>query len=437
MPPETVRRQTWVWTLLSGPFLAWTLLASAGIQVAHGQWTLPAEDAPHEGTWLQWPHNFTYGSGAEDVQASWVAMAGALAGGERVHVVVYNAQEAGEVLAALNAANVDVGQVDVFVCPTDDFWVRDNGPVFVTDADGTLAMVDWGFNGWGGDAPFELDDAVPEVLSAQTGIPRLDLSGVVLEGGAVEVDGQGTLMATRSSVTGPDRNPGLTEAQIEDSLATYLGVSHVIWLDGQNGGAEDITDQHIDAFARFAPGNTLVTMDDTDLAYWQVSPSDREILATLTNAQGLPCTRVELPLTQFPVQTTWGQSVGYRSSYVNYYVANEVVLVPWYNDPMDEVAQGLLQEVFPNRTMVGIDCRNMVLWGGMVHCVTQQQPEASGVAPVQERSPGPGAALVGVHPLPPGTMFNLAGQRVDHAHPGQVVLVVREHGRVERTVQRD
>jgi len=101
---------------------------------------LPAEDAPHEGTWLQWPHNFTYGSGAEDLQASWVAMAGALAGGERVHVVVYNAQEAGEVLAALNAANVDVGQVDVFVCPTDDFWVRDNGPVFVTDGDGTLAM---------------------------------------------------------------------------------------------------------------------------------------------------------------------------------------------------------------------------------------------------------------------------------------------------------
>ena len=179
-----------------------------------------------------------------------------------------------------------MAQVDFYVCPTDDFWARDNGPCFVQDDQGQWVVLDWGFNGWGGDTPFDLDDDVPIVTAEQLNLPLIDLNAVVLEGGAIEIDGQGTLMATRSSITGEDRNPGWTEAEIEDYFATYLGVEQVIWLDGQFGGNEDITDQHIDGFVKFASGNTIVTMSNPDLAYWYVDAEDRIQIAQAENTEG-------------------------------------------------------------------------------------------------------------------------------------------------------
>lgn len=354
------------------PFLAFLLLI--GVIPCRGQYIMPSEEFTHEGTWLQWPHNFTYGSGAEDVEASWVQMTAALAPGERVHIIAYNEDEIEHIAELIENAEVDMSQVDFTVCPTDDFWVRDNGPIFTQGDDGQWVILDWGFNGWGGDTPFALDDAVPLAVAEDIGVPVIDLSAMVLEGGAIEVDGQGTLMATRSSITGEDRNPDLTESEIEAYFNTYLGIEQVIWLDGQYGGNEDITDQHIDGFVKFAGGNTMVTMNDADLAYWYVSPADRNIIDQASNADGTPFIRVNLPLTQNPVQTTWGQNIGFRSSYVNYYVGNSVVLVPEYDDPMDAVALDIVQGLYPERTAVGINCQNMLQWGGMVHCVTQQQP---------------------------------------------------------------
>lgn len=381
---------------------------------ASAQYTFPSEDQPHEGTWLQWPHDYTYGSGADYVIGSWVDMVQALHEHERVHIAVYNEEEAGNVISALNQASVDLTQVDLFTCPSDDFWARDNGPIFVHDEDGNWKVLDWGFNGWGGDTPYLLDDAVPTNIAQQIGIPHIDLSGVVLEGGAIEIDGNGTLIATRSSVTGPDRNPNLTESQIEDSLSYYLGIDQIVWLDGQFGGTEDITDQHIDAFARFANSQTLVTMNDTDLAYWLVSAGDRQIIDNLTNVSGESYTRINLPLTQNIVQTTYGQSIGYRCSYVNFYVANSTVLIPWFNDPMDAVAADILQGVFPERTIVSIDCRNIVAWGGMVHCVTQQQPAGAIWNSVPNIS-----NTTGLSPLRDGLIFTLAGKQITNPSPGQ------------------
>ena len=290
--------------------------------------------------------------------------------------------------------------------------------------------MDWGFNGWGGDTPFALDDDVPIVTAEQLNLPLIDLNAVVLEGGAIEIDGQGTLMATRSSITGDDRNPGWTEAEIEGYFATYLGVEQVIWLDGQFGGNEDITDQHIDGFVKFASGNTIVTMSNPDLAYWNVDAQDRNKIAQAENTEGTPYTRVNLPLTQNTVQTTWGMDLGFRSSYVNYYVGNAVVLVPEYNDPMDATALEIVQGLYPLRTAVGINCQNMLQWGGMVHCVTQQQPAGTTALSVEGLTPA--------SPLWDGIEWlDLMGRKVSSLQPGQMYIQRDQNGKTKKVIGLD
>ncbi len=400
-----------------------TLCTSTGM----AQHVMPAEDAEHEGTWLQWPHDHTYGDGAEELEPSWVDMTAALSLGERVHIVAYDESELAHIQSQLGAAGVDMGQVDLLVCPNDDFWVRDNGPIFVQGPGGEWAILDWGFNGWGGDAPFALDDAVPACIGDHLGLPVIDLGAMVLEGGAVEVDGNGTLIATRSAVTGEDRNPDLTEAEIESYLSEYLGIDHFIWLDGQFGGAEDITDMHIDAFVKFVGGQTVVTMSDADLEYWYVSPSDRAILDAATDADGNPYARVELPLTQFPVFTSAGLNVGYRASYVNFYVANAVVLVPHYSDPMDTVALDIIQDLYPTKSAVGIACQDMLQWGGMVHCVTQQQPAGAPFITSVESPTAPPLASEFAH-------YDMLGRPVRHPAVGQLLLQLSTVGPVRKTI---
>ena len=403
------------------------LLCCLNVSFASAQYSMPHEEAEHEGTWLQWPHNYTYGSGAEDAEMSWVAMTDALTGGERVHIVAYNEFEVGHIIGLLQSADVDMLQVDFHVCPNDDFWVRDNGPIFVQNADGVWVILDWGFNGWGGDTPYELDDAVPASISDAIGLDAIDLSAMVLEGGAIEIDGNGTLMATRSSITQDDRNPDLTESEIEAYLSEYLGIEQFIWLDGQFGGSEDITDQHIDGFVKFVGSHTIVTMNNDDLEYWYVSASDRAIIDIAENVDGASYERVNLPLTQNQVQTTWGQNVGFRSTYVNYYVANDVVLVPNYSDPMDSVANEIIQGLYPNRVVVGINCQNILLWGGMVHCVTQQQPLGSSLMSFNDHSNH-------AETEEPVILFDLMGRQVWVPQFGTPYLKVYSSGRVEKLV---
>jgi len=350
----------------------WTFLMFTSVVTS--QYTMPFEELVHEGTWLQWPHDNTFGSGASDFEPTWVEMTSALVEGEKVHIIAYDNIHRSHILSLLDYALVPLENVDIFIAPTDDFWVRDNGPIFVYDSEATLTILDWGFNGWGGNAPYSLCDVIPDSVAEFLQVPLVDLNEMVLEGGAFEIDGHGTLMATRTSITGADRNPDLTEIEIEAYLEQYIGVTNFIWLDGLFGGLDDITDQHIDGFAKFHGNNTIVTMDEEDLDYWLVSQSDRNILFNALNSNGDPYDHVFLPLTQYNVTTTWGQSVGFRASYVNYYVANGVILVPNYNDPMDGVANEIIQNLYPDREVVGIDCRNVLLNGGMVHCITQQQP---------------------------------------------------------------
>ena len=339
------------------------------------QYTMPSEDMQHEGTWLQWPHNFTYPPyHLEDNEPAFIEMVAALESTEKVHIVVYDVNDQTHVQQALINASVPLTNVDFYIHSNDDYWVRDNGPIFVYDSDNNLTILDFGFNGWGGDTQYSLCDSIPTLLSTDLGLPVINLSEMVLEGGAIEIDGHGSVMLTRSSVTAADRNPNLTETQIENYLTTYLGLTNFIWLDGQFGGMLDITDMHIDGFAKFIDSSTVITFSNSDLSYWGLSNADITSLTSATNINGTPYTYVTLPLTQNDVVTTWGNNIQFKGSYVNYYVASDVVLVPTYNDPNDANALSIIQSQYPNRTVLGIDSRNLYFNGGMVHCVTQQQP---------------------------------------------------------------
>ncbi|MSP15095.1 MAG: agmatine deiminase family protein [Myxococcales bacterium] len=340
---------------------------------------MPDESAPHEGTWLQWPHQHTYGRTYRDrIESTWIEMTRELVNSERVHIVAWDAAAQARIVGLLTSNGIELDAVDFLLRRTNDCWVRDNGPLFVRDnAEGegnALKILDWGFDGWGDDAPSALDDSVPAAIADALGIERLDRAKTVLEGGAIEIDGRGTLIATRSSILDAKRNPGLSEEELEQRLARNIGATKVIWLDGAPGGKADITDMHVDGFARFADPRTLVTMSAADLGYWGLSEADVATLAAADDVDGHEYRRLELPLTNQNVVTTWGLNLGYKGSYVNFYVGNTVVLVPTYADANDAVALALLQDLFEERVVVGIDCRNLYRFGGMVHCVTQQQP---------------------------------------------------------------
>lgn len=338
-------------------------------------YTMPDEAQPHEGTWLQWPHQFEYGTTYRNrLDATWTAMTKALITSEKVHIIAYNTTEKTRISNLLSAAGVALTNVDFSVFPTNDVWVRDNGPIYVKDKNGQLVMQDWGFNGWGKKARYNYCNVIPSKIATAQSKVKIDLNTIMTaEGGAIEIDGNGTLMATKSSILNSNRNPNMTQAQAEEIFKTYLGVSNFIWLDGVAG--LEITDMHIDGFAKFANKNTIVTMSQADLNYWEVPQADITKLYAAKNKNLVNYNFVKLPLTKNNVITTYGKNLGYKGSYINYYIANTKVLVPIYNDPNDAVAIQAIQNLYPTKQVVGIDTRNLYANGGMIHCVTQQQPQ--------------------------------------------------------------
>ncbi|CAB9526431.1 Putative agmatine deiminase [Seminavis robusta] len=331
---------------------------------------MPPEEYPHEGTWLQWPHNFGWDPDhVQRYEATWIAMTQALHTGEKVHIIVYNDAEQERVQHILSQPpnSMDMTQIDFYTFHTDDVWVRDNGPIFVFDTNSEdeeeLCITNWIFNAWGGKADDYYDNYVPLKVGHALELPVMDVP-MVLEGGSIEVDGRGTLMAKRSSILNANRNKGWTQQDAERFFSHYLGVTNFIWLDGKKGGS-DITDDHIDGTARFANGDTIVTFYKEDF----VAPKEYKILQNAKDAQGQPYKMVHLPCTKHKLKR-----VGDYGIYTNFYVANKVVLVPAFDDPNDKVAMDKLARLYPTRQAVGIPCTEVYRDGGLVHCITQQQP---------------------------------------------------------------
>ncbi|WP_406864761.1 agmatine deiminase family protein [Streptomyces sp. HUAS MG47] len=267
--------------------------------------------------------------------------------------------------------------IEVLEIPNDDLWIRDFGPTFVV-APGAVAGVDTNFNGWGKTGtsyyqPYANDAAAAATLLTQYGVSRIQAS-FVGEGGSLETDGQGTLMATVSSLVNSNRNPGMTQAQVEQAMKSALGIDKVIWVPGLAG--QDITDCHIDCLARFvAPGEVILDKPGpgVDPKWVAVYQETKQALQSATDAQGRSLTITELPGPDRAAIR--GRGSGFLSSYTNYYTANGAVFVPQFGDGYaDGIAYAILQSKYPGRNIVQLDIDNIAGGGGGIHCATQSQP---------------------------------------------------------------
>jgi agmatine deiminase len=335
---------------------------------------MPAEWEPHRGTWLSWPHKEASWPGKfGPVPRLFAAMVRRLADHEEVHINVAGpAMEAG-VRSLLADEGADTGNVFFHDHPTNDAWCRDHGPIFLRREHAgrrEQAVVDWGYNAWGGKyPPYDLDDALPSRIGAELALPVFQ-PGIVMEGGSIEVNGRGTLLTTEACLLNPNRNPHLDRAGIERHLRDFLGVSTILWLG--DGIAGDDTDGHVDDLTRFVDPATVVTVVENDPADENYEPlqANLERLGRMTDQDGHPLRIVTLPMPA----PLYHEGQRLPASYANFYVANGLVLLPTYDPPRDEEAIATLRELFPGRDVVGMDCTDLV-WGlGAFHCVTQQWP---------------------------------------------------------------
>jgi agmatine deiminase len=347
---------------------------------------MPAEWEPHDGCYLVWPERpDTWRDGGKPAQAAWVRLAEAIATSEPVTVLASARQWR-------NARGRLPSHVRVVEATTDDAWVRDSGPSFVTDGMGDRRAVDWRFNAWGGLRgglffPWDNDDVLGQKIAELEGADCYQPE-IVLEGGSFDVDGEGTALTTSECLLNPNRNPELTQDEIERHLVDHLGLEKVVWIP--RGVHLDETDGHVDNVARFvAPGVVVLTWthDSSDPQY-ERSAEALEVLRSSTDARGRALEVVLLhqpgPLTIAAheaagvdvVQGTQPRTAGERmaGSYVNAYIGNDVVVVPVFDDPHDEPALATYTALFPGRRVLPVPGREILLGGGNVHCVTQQVP---------------------------------------------------------------
>lgn len=335
---------------------------------------MPAEWEPHEGTWLSWPHNEASWPGAfEEVPGVFVEMVRFLAESERVRINVADEAMAESVHSLLKKAGVIPTPVSFHLNPTNDAWCRDHGPIYVVrEKDGRRerAITDWKYNAWGDKyPPYDLDNLVPGRIAAEFDERRFE-TGIVLEGGSIDVNGRGTLLTTEACLLNPNRNPHLSKGEIEKHLRDYLGVSNILWLG--EGIVGDDTDGHIDDLTRFVDPNTVVTVieEDPQDENYGLLQDNLKRLQTMKDQAGKPLNVVTLPMPE-PV---FFDDQRLPASYANFYIANRRVLVPTYRSKRDAIALEAIQRLFPDRLVLGIDCTPLI-WGlGSIHCVTQQQP---------------------------------------------------------------
>ncbi|KNC10765.1 MULTISPECIES: agmatine deiminase [Pseudomonas] len=349
---------------------------------------MPAEWAPHTQTWMLWPERpDNWRLGGKPVQAAHVALAKAIARFEPVTVGV----SAGQYDNA--RARLDVPNIRVVEISSDDAWMRDTGPTFVVDHGGEVRGVDWAFNAWGGFlgglyAPWNRDEQVASKVLDMERCQRYHTQGFVLEGGSIHVDGEGTLITTEECLLNRNRNPHLDRGQIERILADHLAVEKIIWLP--DGLFNDETDGHVDNFCCYVrPGEVLLAWtDDASDPNYPRCQAALQVLENSVDAKGRALVVHKMPIPG-PLYATQEEcdgvdlvagsqerhpSVRLAGSYVNFLIVNGGIIAPSFDDPLDGEAQALLQKLFPEHEVVMVPGRELLLGGGNIHCLTQQQP---------------------------------------------------------------
>lgn len=343
---------------------------------------MPGEFEPHAGCWMLWPERTdNWRLGAKPAQRAFAAVATAIAQFEPVTMGVSRNQ-------FLNARHMLPDHIRVVEISYNDSWMRDCGPTFVVNDEGIVRLVDWDFNAWGGlYFPWDQDKLIPRKVAEIERIDRYK-APIVLEGGSIHVDGEGTLLTTEECLLNPNRNPNLTKEEIEEVLKEYLNVEKILWL--ARGVYLDETSGHVDNLCCFVrPGVIVLTWtDDRSDPQYEISLDAYERLRAATDARGrkFEIHRIHQP---GPITITKEESEGVdvvegtlprregdrlAGSYINFYIANGGVVVPTFDDPHDGAALETLQRLFPERRVVGVPAREILLGGGSIHCITQQQP---------------------------------------------------------------
>jgi agmatine deiminase len=334
----------------------------------------PGEFDKHKATWLSWPHKDASWPGKlETIYPIYSKFIKAIAEGERVHINIVDERMKQKALGYLQKAGANLENVEFFFNPTNDAWCRDHGPAFLINpnADQKKIIVDWGYNAWGNKyPPFDLDDNIPTLIGQAYNLPVF-YPPIIMEGGSVEFNGKGTLVTTTSCLLNANRNPKLSQKQIEEYLYHFYGVTNILWLG--DGIAGDDTDGHIDDLVRFVNKDTVVTVVETNRLDVNYVPL-RDNLKDLTKFRlenGKPLNIVELPMPEAIVY----EDMRLPASYANFYISNKNVIVPTFRDKNDKVVLKILEECFPGRNVIGLDSLD-VIWGlGSFHCLSQQEPE--------------------------------------------------------------
>ena len=326
---------------------------------------MPAEWEPHAATWLTWPrpNGISFPGRYKTVPPVLAKLVKLISEGETVHINIWDKELELLAIRSLDKENVSLKKIHFHPFQSYEPWCRDHGPMCIVQPNGNQAIVNWGYNAWGEKyPPFNLDDNIPGKVAAARKIPLFEPS-MILEGGSIEVNGNNSLITTKQCLLNKNRNPNLNKQEIELKLENFVGVKNITWLG--NGIEGDDTDGHVDNLTRFVSNDTVVTVVEKNIA-------DPNHLTLQTNRHQL---RQKFNVVEMPMP----RKIEYKgqrlpASYANFYICNSHVIVPTYQDANDDQAVDILSDLFPNRTVIGLDSLELI-WGlGSFHCLTQQEP---------------------------------------------------------------
>ncbi|MET0635066.1 MAG: agmatine deiminase family protein [Chitinophagaceae bacterium] len=333
----------------------------------------PAEFEKHEAMWLSWPHKeASWPDRIDSIFPGYCQFIKEVAKSESVRINVADEAMKSFALGHLRAAGADLSRIEFYFHPSNDAWCRDHGPAFLINpaAEQKKIVVDWGYNAWGGKyPPYDLDDVIPTLIAKEFNLPVYH-PGIVMEGGSVEFNGDGTILTSAACLLNKNRNPHLNQAQIEQYLHDYYGARQVLWVN--EGIVGDDTDGHIDDTVRFVNRDTVLAVieENKNDENYQILQDNLRQLKSMRLMDGKQLNVVELPM---PDAVIW-EDQRLPASYANFYISNGSVIVPTFQCVKDEKALQIIQDQFPGREVVGIDSTS-IIWGlGSFHCLSQQEP---------------------------------------------------------------